>query len=415
MKKLIFIPAFLMVYSLIVSFYPIDGYERTKISRLLYLQRQVEKGAKITRIPPGALHNIETVQLNLTQSKDKMLDDFFIQDNEFTAQLKKVIPKGAYSLTALDMSDPNNLKYGAYKEDIGYQPGSVGKLAVLIGLFTELDKIFPGSWEEKEALLRNKKVSSRYWGEGDHHTIPVYDVETDKLVRRKVVGSDVFSLYEWLDHMVSVSNNGAASVVFREALLMRQFKYAYPNITDELAEKYFDSLSKDSLTNVAHNVVNQPLRDMGISNDEWRLGGMFTSSSTKHVGRKGGSHATPKGLMKFLIQLEQGNVVDERTSLEMKRLIYLTDRRIRYAKSPKLDDAAVYFKSGSYYKCDREKNPDCGGYQGNVYNYMNSVIIVEQPNGKKYMVCLMTNVLNKNSANDHYYLGGKIDDIIQAN
>ena len=46
---------------------------------------------------------------------------------------------------------------------------------------------------------------------------------------------------------------------------------------------------------------------------------------------------------------------------------------------------------------------------------MNSVIIVEQPNGKKYMVCLMTNVLNKNSANDHYYLAGKIDDIIQEN
>jgi hypothetical protein len=258
-------------------------------------------------------------------------------------------------------------------------------------------------------------VSSRYWGEGDHHTIPVYDVEKDQLIRRKVVGSDVFSLYEWLDHMVSVSNNGAATVVFREALLMRQFKQAYPNVTDELAEKYFDSVSKDSLTNVAHNVVNQPLRDMGISNDEWRLGGMFTSSSTKHVGRKGGSQATPKGLMKFLIQLEQGKVVDERTSLEMKRLIYLTDRRIRYAKSPKLDDAAVYFKSGSYYKCDREKNPNCGGYQGNVYNYMNSVIIVEQPNGKKYMVCLMTNVLNKNSANDHYYLAGKIDDIIQEN
>ena len=51
---------------------------------------------------------------------------------------------------------------------------------------------------------------------------------------------------------------------------------------------------------------------------------------------------------------------------------------------------------------------------GNNFNYMNSVIIVEQPNGTKYIVCLMTNVLNKNSANDHYYMAGEIDKIINA-
>ncbi len=112
--------------------------------------------------------------------------------------------------------------------------------------------------------------------------------------------------------------------------------------------------------------------------------------------------------MKFLIKLEQGNIVDHETSLEMKRLVYLTDRRIRYAKSPKLDDAAVYFKSGSYY------SGGGGKYMGTNFNYMNSVIIVEQPNGTKYAVCLMTNILHKNSANDHYYLAGKIDKILNT-
>ena len=96
----------------------------------------------------------------------------------------------------------------------------------------------------------------------------------------------------------------------------------------------------------------------------------------------------------------------------MKRLLYLTDRRIRYARSPRLDSAAVYFKSGSFYKCDREKNPNCSSYAGNVFNYMNSVIIVEHPNNTKYIVCLMTNVLNKNSAGAHMYLASKIDDLI---
>ena len=45
---------------------------------------------------------------------------------------------------------------------------------------------------------------------------------------------------------------------------------------------------------------------------------------------------------------------------------------------------------------------------------MNSVIIVEHPdNGSKYIVCLMTNVLRKNSASDHMYLAGRIDKAIE--
>ena len=72
----------------------------------------------------------------------------------------------------------------------------------------------------------------------------------------------------------------------------------------------------------------------------------------------------------------------------------------------------MYFKSGSYYKCDRALDPNCKSYAGNVYNYMNSVIIVEHPNNSKYIVCLMSNVLNKNSAGNHLYLASKIDDNI---
>jgi hypothetical protein len=117
--------------------------------------------------------------------------------------------------------------------------------------------------------------------------------------------------------------------------------------------------------------------------------------------------------MKFLVQLEQGKVVDEASSLEMKRLMYMTDRRIRYAQAPALKEAAVYFKSGSLYKCDRSKGEACGKYMGNVVNYMNSVAIVEHPDNCTYIVVLMTNVLRKNSASDHMYLAGSIDKLIR--
>ena len=396
----------------ILSLYPIDGYFVTKIARLIYVQKAVNSDKPYTRIPEGALLKLDDIKLNLVSKKRDSLKDILVEDPEFAKKIKRVIPGGNYSLTVLDMSNPDSLKYAAYNEDRGYQPGSVGKLVVLNAFFTELKKIYPNSWKSRTELMRNKRVKAGIFGTGDHHTIPVYDMETDKLVKRKVVASDEFNLYEWLDHMVSVSNNGAATVMFREAMLMNAFGKDYPNLTDEEGLEFFKTIPRDSITNLAHDVVNQPLRDLGITEDEWKLGGMFTRASEKYVGRKGGSSATPKGLMKFLVLLEQGKILDKESSLEMKRLIYLTDRRIRYAQSPRLDDAAVYFKSGSLYKCDREKNPDCSAYHGNVYNYMNSVIIVEHPNGKKYIVCLMTNVLNKNSAWAHLDLANKIDDII---
>ncbi len=394
--------------------YPIDGYEQTGIARLYRLHKMQLDSIENRRIPVGAYKKLADIKLNLLERKNDSLGKILIEDEAFEKKMNTLFPGRGYSATILDMSNQDSLKYAAFRENKGYQPGSVGKIAVLNALFVQLQKLCPDSWEARTALLRNKRVKARYWGTGDHHTIPIYNIETDKLIKRRVRASDEFSLYEWADHMVSVSNNGAASVVWREAILMAAFKERYENLTEEEAENYFKETPRDSLTDFAINLVNEPLRELGITKDEWRLGKLFTGAAGRYVGRKGGSIGTPVGLMKYLIRLEQGNVVDAKSSLEIKRMLYLTDRRIRYAKSRRLDSAAVYFKSGSFYKCDREKDPNCSSYAGNVFNYMNSVIIVEQPNNTKYIVCLMTNVLNKNSAGAHMYLASKIDKAIQS-
>lgn len=413
MKKILSISLFIaIVISFGFTHYPIDGYESTGITRLFQLRQFQLDSVPYNRIPAGAYKKLADIKLNLTNIKEDSIDKVLIEDADFQKRINKLFPSGAYSAAVMDMSDTANIKYAAYRENVGYQPGSVGKLAVLNAVFYQLEKLCPDSWEDRVRYLKYMRVSSRYWGTGDHHTVPIYDIEKDKLTKRQVVASDEFSLYEWLDHMVSVSNNGAASVMYREAMLMAAFKDQYFFITEEEAETYFKETPRDSLTNLANAVVNEPLRELGITEDEWRLGGMFTRPAGKYVGRKGGSTGTARGLMKYLVKLEQGQVIDANSSLEMKRLLYLTDRRIRYARSSRLDSAAVYFKSGSYYKCDREKNPNCAKYAGNVFNYMNSVIIVEHPNNTKYIVCLMTNVLNKNSAGAHMYLAGKIDELI---
>ena len=68
--------------------------------------------------------------------------------------------------------------------------------------------------------------------------------------------------------------------------------------------------------------------------------------------------------MQYLLKMEQGILVDEWSSRALKRLIYMTERRIRYASSPALRDAALYFKSGSLYSCQPEEGFKCGKYKG---------------------------------------------------
>jgi hypothetical protein len=119
--------------------------------------------------------------------------------------------------------------------------------------------------------------------------------------------------------------------------------------------------------------------------------------------------------MKYGLRMEQGRLVDEWSSRQLKRLTYVTERRIRYAASPKLADSAVYFKSGSLYSCKEEPGFECGKYKGNRKNYMNSFAIIESPAGERrlhYMVMLISNVLRKNSAYDHLTLANRIHDLV---
>ena len=50
----------------------------------------------------------------------------------------------------------------------------------------------------------------------------------------------------------------------------------------------------------------------------------------------GDSYGTARELMRYLLRVEQGRLVDVFSSREIKRLIYVTEVRIRYASSPAL-------------------------------------------------------------------------------
>ena len=394
------------------SAYPIDGFLRSGIRRLVRVQLVEADSIRARKLPHGGLKPLADVQLWLDdEDRASDIDSLPPIDADLQAQLEKIFPR-SYSVAVVDMTPGRPVRYAAQGEERGYQPGSVGKLAVLTAIFCELENLYPNDFGKRIELLKSTMVEAGPEALYDHHTVPIFDPETGKYERRTVRDSDVFSLYEWIDHMVSVSNNGAASVVWREALKMRVFQNDYP-ISQETYETYLDTTPRKEIMEYATSVVNEPLRHLGITNDEWRLGQLFTRGGSRRIPATGGSIGTPRGLAKWIVALEKGDIMDDSTSLEMKRLMLMTDRRIRYAKSNALDSAAVYFKSGSLYKCDRNKWPECGKYKGNVYNYMNSVAIVEQPDSTVYAVALMTNILKRNSAYDHYVLARKIDNIVR--
>jgi hypothetical protein len=396
--------------------YPVDGYQRTGIKRLEYLRLVEEGRLPGNKLIKGATKSLSDIKLNLTAVSEEEAGQIFEPDPTLQSKLNSLFPNlhESYSVTLLDITPNRPMRYAKRQESRQFQPGSVGKLAVVVGLFNELSKIYPDDFEKRVDLLCTRQVKSGEWGVYDEHTVPFYNMETEKLVKRQVNTTDVFSLFEWVDHMLSVSNNGAASIVWREAILMNAFGSGYSNLTQEQADAYFKETPKTELMDKQLEVVNNPLRTLGIGEDEWRLGTMFTRGASGIIPGKGGSTGSPLGLMKFLVALERGVIVDYQSSLEIKRLMYMTDRRIRYASNKALADAAVYFKSGSLYKCDRTTMPDCGKYMGNVTNFMNSVATIEQPDGTTYMAVLMTNVLKKNSNIDHNVLAGRIDAIVRA-
>lgn len=411
----IFVAVMLIGLSDFASAYPIDGYALTGIRRLLRLQMILNGEIKDTKPIEGARKTLADIHLQLMNPKGDSLVSLPKTDPLLQKKLNTLFPNldESYSVALMDITPGKPIRYATRQETRGFQPGSVGKLAVMAGLFTELERIYPDSFEKRQQLLKNKSVHAGRWAMTDAHTVPFFDPETNKLVKRTVKEDDVFTLYEWADHMVSVSNNGAASVVWREAILMRHFGKAYPALTEEQAMQFFKTTPKDSLRRLANLVVNEPLLALGITKEEWRLGSMFTQGAKSFIAGEGGSIGSPQGLMKYLVALESGKIVDVKSSLEIKRLLYMTDRRIRYATSPRLTNAAVYFKSGSLYKCKPEEGFECKKYMGNVENYMNSVAIVEHPDGTVYMVALMSNVLKKNSNIDHQTLATYIDDIVR--
>lgn len=408
----ILLAASVIAVPLMVMAYPLDGYKETGIRRVEGA-RLANEGLAIGGFqPPGAMLTTEEVDLRLLHRNIS-----FSPDPVFTAQIVALLGDEAdrYGIAVLDITDPDHPLYAEHRGDYRQNVGSVGKLLVALGLFQALADTYPDDLEGRKAILRDTIITADDFAHSDHHVVRFFDVETRFLTRRKIADGDQGSLWEYLDWMLSVSSNSAASMVMRDAMLLRHFGKNYP-VNEEKIRAFFSDTPSGELSRLFQQTFWEPVTRNGLSLEQIRQGSFFTYQGKKNVNGGGNSYATARSLMEFLLKMEEGTLVDEWSSRELKRLMYMTERRVRYASAPELKDAAVYFKSGSLYKCKQEDGFSCSAYHGNVINYMNSVAIIEQEiDGVKlqYMVIVISNVLRKNSAEVHQNLGSEIHKLIK--
>lgn len=397
-----------------VHAYPIDAYEKTGIGRLEYMQRVEQDLIRDRKQPRGALLSTAEVDIRLTEHKDLVLPPV---DAIFKRQIEGLLGEytNRYGVSVLDLSNLAEPRYAEINGDVTRNPGSVGKILVALGIFQALADYYPEDLDARWRVLRDTEIVADEFIISDSHTVRMWDRTNEKLIRRPLQLGDRGSLFEYLDWMASPSSNAAAATLTKHGMLLSKFGTDYP-VDEATAKAYFANTPRQDLTRRLATFIEKPITQNGLDLKQIRQGSFFTRTGKQKV-QGTTSYATSRALMELTLKMEQGLLVDEFSSREMKRLLYVTERRIRYASAPALNDAAVYFKSGSWYGCKPEPGFVCKKYHGNVRNFMNSVAIVEAPAGERklhYIVTLMSNVLRRNSAVDHQTFATRLHRLIEA-
>lgn len=410
----IFVPAAVTLASTLIWAYPIDGLDETGIRRLEGFQlAELTPGAP--KLVPGQLWSTDDIRLRLLDY-DGPDFDALPEDPDLSAflvgSLKNRDP--SYAMVLVDLSDSGAPRWAGLRPDLRQNAGSVGKLICMAGLFHALAEAFPDV-EDRARVLRDSVSPAGDWVSNEIHKVPKWDATLQRNLYSVIKPEDSFRLSEWLDHAISASANGAGSIIWREAMLIRHFGSEYPKSFEE-SERFFRETPKSVLGALALAVVTEPLTAAGIDTANLQQGSFWTTNS-KHKVPGTVSFATPRELARLAFRIEQGRLVDSWSSLQMKKYMYMTKRRYRYAYAPELSQDAVYFKSGSLYSCKPEEGFRCDKYMGNVRNMMNSVAIVEgrSESDPAYISTLMSNVLRFNSAWDHSRIAAAVHETIRTN
>ncbi len=415
MKRKHLVPALAAAFGLAApqaSGYPLDGYPWTGVKRLEAYRLAAQGTRRPSFLTAGELLPGDAIRLNLVDRSFSMP----AEDADLSSQIRSMLGRdvGGYGIALLDYSDPGNPRYAGVNANRPQNPGSVGKIMVLLAWFQALADIHPDV-DDRRRLLHDTVIEADAFIRTDSHDVPVWDFGASSVDRRPIAEGDRANLWTYLDWMASASSNAAASLLMEHLMLLRHFGERYP-VPKAEADAWLKATPRKELSRLYLDAMRGPVERNGLDLEKLRQGHFFTREGKNRIpGVR--SVSTPGELLRYMVLMEQGKLVDAYSSLEIKKLLYLTDKRIRYASSPALDESAVYFKSGSLYGCREEKGFDCGKFRGNRMNFMNSMVIVESIDRSppiRYAVVVLSNVLRKDSSELHKTLGADIHGIIES-
>ena len=300
----------------LLSAYPLDGYEESGIRRLQgYLLDQTTPGA--AKLWAGQLQGSADIDLILKNYTGPDFDAL-PEDPDLAGFLAKTLRNRdpSYSMVLIDMTNPDNIRWAGLRPDVKQNAGSVGKLICMAALFHALAEAFPDT-EDRARVLRESVSPAGTWVSNEIHKVPKWDEKSRRNFHSIIVPSDEFRLSEWLDHAISASANGAGSIIWREAMLIRHFGAEYPKSFEE-SERFFKETPKKELAELAQALVTEPLAAAGIDTTSLQQGSFWTTNSKNKVpGRI--SFATSRELARLVFRIEEGRLVDSWSSLQMKK------------------------------------------------------------------------------------------------
>jgi hypothetical protein len=394
--------------------YPLDGYPQTGIIRLEAYRLAAQGTRRPDFLSDGELLPSDWIELRLARRGDFTVP---APDPELSRHISEMLGADAssYGVTVLDYSDPAHPRYAAVNPEYPQQPGSVGKVVVLLGWFQALADLYPDDVAARRRLLHDTEVTADAFIRTDEHEVPFWHWGDTMVDRRPLAEGDRANLWTFLDWAASASSNAAGSMLMEQLVLLRHFGRDYP-VSPERAAAFLRDTPKAELSRILADALDTPLRRNGLDPSRLRQGSFFTREGKQRIPGVG-SVATAAELMHYIVLLEQGKLVDAFSSLEIKKLLYLTDNRIRYASAPILADHAVFLKSGSLYGCKPERGFQCTKFHGNRMNFMNSMAMVETVHRDphlRYAVVVLSNVLKRDSAELHADLAARIHHIIES-
>ena len=242
--------------------YPLDGEPYSRISRLEGYYRALQTPSGRDNLSEGAL-------LSLDQAAPSCLNcPEHIPQVDPSLQRELLDILGRYkrdiSISLLDITRPESLRYAEHNAVNQFLPGSVGKVLVALAIFNELSLRYPNNLEKRRQLLRSRLLSADEIINSDSHEVPFWLPEKREVLLRPLVLGDTANLWTYLDWMLSASSNAAASMLMKEAVLFRHFQSRYPPTASQEA-KFFAAGNKSKLASLLSSSMSASVTAAGLN------------------------------------------------------------------------------------------------------------------------------------------------------